>query len=95
MGIDYSGNIISISDEEGNKYQLEHLDTFEFEGRIYMAFFPADLDIDDPGYGLLFMRVEEENGEDFLANLEDEEEERVYDFYMESIYEDDEDLPEE
>ena len=54
MGIDYSGNIISISDEEGNNYQLEHLDTFEFEGRIYMAFVPADLDIDDPGYGLLF-----------------------------------------
>ena len=32
MSEEYSGNIISISDEEGNNYELEHLDTIEMDG---------------------------------------------------------------
>ena len=32
MSEEYSGNIISISDEDGNNYELEHLDTIEMDG---------------------------------------------------------------
>lgn len=94
MSNDFGDNIISISDEEGNNYQLEHLDTFTFEDNVYMVFVPADRDVSAPDYGLLLLRSEEEDGEDYLANLDEEEEQRVYEYYMrilEDQEEDDED----
>ncbi len=94
MSNDFGDNIITISDEEGNNYQLEHLDTFTFEDNVYMVFVPADRDVSDPDYGLLLLRSEEEDGEDYLANLDEEEEQRVYEYYMrilEDQEEDDED----
>jgi len=92
------GTILSISDEEGNNYQIEHLCSLEHNGAYYMAFVPADIPETDERYGLLFMRsVEGDDGESYLETLTEEEEAEVHDKFMELLYgdEDEEDDPEE
>ena len=87
MDSEFGGDIYSISDEDGTEYQLEHLDTIEIDGVYYMAFLPADMDEDDPDYGFVFLK--QEDGEEFFQNLTDEEEERVYNIFIERLYSDD------
>ena len=41
MSEEYGANFITVTDEEGNEFELEHLDTIEFQGQTYLAFFPA------------------------------------------------------
>ena len=65
MNEDFGGDIITISDEDGNEFDLELLDTIEFEGQTYCVFVPADIenmDVNDPDYGLIFLKSREENG---------------------------------
>ena len=59
MNEDFGGDIITISDEDGNEFDLELLDTIEFEGQTYCVFVPADIenmDVNDPDYGLIFLK---------------------------------------
>ena len=44
---EYGDDFIVISDEDGNEYELEHLDTIEFEGQVYMAFLPVSENEED------------------------------------------------
>ena len=98
MSNDYGGTFITLTDENGEKVVLEYLDTVEYNGNIYMAFFPTldeDVDPDEAeeseDYGLIIMRVETVNGEDELVTLEDEEEaEAVYNVFMEEAFSEDE-----
>ena len=91
MSNDYGGTFITLTDENGEEVVLEYLDTVEYNGNIYMAFFPTldeDVDPDEAeeseDYGLIIMRVETVNGEDELVTLEDEDEaEAVYNVFME------------
>ena len=89
MSEEFGGDIYSISDEEGNEYSLEHLDTIELDGVYYLAFLPADMDEDDDDYGIVLLKMNE--GEDFFSALTEEEEDRVYDIFMEKLFGDDED----
>ena len=90
---------ITLTDENGEEVVLEYLDTVEYNGNIYMAFFPTldeDVDPDEAeeseDYGLIIMRVETVNGEDELVTLEDEDEaEAVYNVFMEEAFSEDED----
>ena len=70
MSNDYGGTFITLTDENGEEVVLEYLDTVEYNGNIYMAFFPTldeDVDPDEAeeseDYGLIIMRVETVNGE--------------------------------
>ena len=88
---EYGADFITITDEEGNSFELEHLDTLEFEGETYMAFLPADMDEEDPDYGIIILKVIEENGEQIFSTLDSEEEEQdVYEQFMERIFADEE-----
>lgn len=62
MGEDFGSTYITIEDEEGNEFELEQLATMEFNGQEYSAFLPADMSEDDPDYGYIILRIEEENG---------------------------------
>ena len=42
MQEEYGGNFITVTDEDGNEFELEHLDTIEWNGQTYLAFFPAE-----------------------------------------------------
>ncbi|MBQ3276632.1 MAG: DUF1292 domain-containing protein [Oscillospiraceae bacterium] len=87
MNEDFGGDYITIADEEGNEFELELLDTIELDGQSYSVFVPADIedmDVNDPDYGLIFLRNREENGEEFFDSIDDDEElDRVYQYYQE------------
>ena len=88
---EYGADYISLTDEDGNEFELEVLDTIEFEGSTYTVFLPADIDsmsTDDPDYGFVILKCVEENGEELYGSVDDEEElERVYEFYMDMVEE--------
>ena len=85
MNEDFGGDIITIADDEGNQYELEILDVLEVDGVSYTVFVPADIDkmdVNDPDYGLIFLRNREENGEEFFESIDDDAElDRVYELY--------------
>lgn len=92
MNDEYGSDFISVTDEEGNEFELEHLGTLEYRGMTYMCFVPAGMDEDDEEFGMIILKVVEENGEELLADVDDEDElNRVYDKFMEELFaEDDE-----
>ncbi|MDR0935778.1 MAG: DUF1292 domain-containing protein [Oscillospiraceae bacterium] len=85
---DFGATIISISDEEGNEYNIEHLDTLEHNGREYMSFCEADIPDDETPSMFVFEVVEdEETGEDLFATIDDETLlEEIYELFMERLY---------
>ncbi len=93
MSEEYGANFITVTDEEGNEFELEHLDTMELGGNTYLAFFPAvtEEDQENEDLGLIFMKVIRENGEELLSTLDsDEEAEMVYNAFMEELFEEEE-----
>ncbi len=94
MSEEYGADFITITDEDGNEFELEHLDTLEYNGQTYMAFFPAvedgkpteEVDLDEE-YGLVILKVIEVDGEEQLSTLEsDEELELVYQQFMDVLF---------
>ena len=91
MDNEYGDDYITITDEEGTEFELEHLDTLEFQGGTYMAFVPANMDEDDEDYGLILLKVIEENGEELFASIDSEDEQAsVYDAFMQRLFDEDE-----
>lgn len=96
MSDEYGANFITVTDDEGNEFELEHLDTIELNGNTYLAFFPAESAEaedapDEEELGLIIMKVVQENGEEILSTLDsDEEAEAVYEAFMEDLFEDEE-----
>ena len=86
MSEEFGPDFITVTDEDGNEFELEHLDTLEYNGQTYMAFFPAvegkedgsveDVDLDEE-YGLVILKVIEADGEEL---------ELVYQQFMESLF---------
>ena len=88
MDNDFGASFITIEDDDGNEFELEHLSTLEFEGEEYMVFLPADMAEDDPDYGFIILKVEEVDGEEQFVSVDDEEKlQRIYDYYMEMVFE--------
>ena len=96
MSEEFGSDFISVTDDEGNSFELELLDTLEFEDETYSAFLPADMDEDDPDYGIIILKVVEENGEELFGSVDDEEElRRVYERFMEILFDDEEEEADE
>ena len=75
MSEEYGNDFITLTDEDGNEIELEHLDTVEYNGQTYMAFLPAEMSLED-AYELFILKVElEDDGEEVLVSLDDEDEE--------------------
>ena len=94
MADEYGPTFITVTDEDGKEIVLEFVDALEHNGQQYQAFFPAETegeDEDDPDNGLVILKVLHEDGEDILPTLDsDEELETVYDLFMESLFDEDE-----
>lgn len=89
MSEEYGPDFVTVTDDDGNEFELEHLGTLEYEGREYMAFVPADMDEDDEDFGLILLKVIEENGEQLLSDIDDEEElDAVYERFMAELFAD-------
>ena len=85
MSEEFGPDFITVTDEDGNEFELEHLDTLEYQGQTYMAFTPAvpfdnddtdpaEVDLDDEETGIVIMKVVEEHGEELLSTLDTDEE---------------------
>ena len=99
MSEEFGPDFITVTDEDGNEFELELVDTLEHNGVVYFALFPAvaedeetgepvDVDADDEEYGLVIMKAMEEDGEEILSTPDSEEElEEVYALFMERFFE--------
>ena len=100
MSEEFGPDFITVTDEEGNEFELEHVDALDYNGQTYMAFFPAiqgeeqedgveEVDLDDEENGLIILKVVQVDGEDQLSTLDsDEELELVYQQFMEALFAD-------
>ena len=98
MSEEYGATFITVTDEDGNEIELEHLDTMEVNGTTYMAFFPAETEEEAVAeeLGLIILKVIEENGEEILSTLDsDEEMELVYNQFMEELFNEEDEEDEE
>ena len=88
MSEDFGPPILTLTDDDGNELVLEYKDALEVDGQLYQAFFPAETEgEEDPDAGLVILKVLHEDGEDILSTLDsDEELEKVYDLFMESLF---------
>ena len=101
MSEEFGPDFISVTDEEGNEFELELVDSLEHRGITYYAMFPAvsedeetsepaDVDADEE-YGLVIMKVIQEGGEELLSTPDsDEELDEVYQLFMERFFAEDE-----
>ncbi len=96
MNDEFGPNFVTLTDDEGNDIELEYVDALEHNGTTYMAFFPvveedSEDEENEEEYGLVILKSQMENGEEFLVTIDDEEEiDRVYDLFMEQILADEE-----
>ena len=96
MSEDFGPNFVTLTDDEGNDVELEYVDALEYNGTTYMAFFPvveedSEEEENEEEYGLVILKSQMENGEEFLVTVDYEEEiDKVYDLFMEQILSDEE-----
>ena len=90
MSETFGNDFLTIEDEDGSVFELEVLGTFEHDGKEYLAALPADMEETDPDFGIILLRVEEENGEELYASIDDDDElDAVYQTYMQILMEED------
>lgn len=79
--MDYTPEIFTLTDEEGNEHEFELMDVMEENGTVYYALVPYTEDPEamiEEDTELVILKVGEENGEEFLATIDnDEEYERI------------------
>ena len=86
MADEYGSDFITITDEDGNEFEVEVLSTVEYNGASYMAVSPADGE-DDLRLEVSILKSVEEDGEPLLCAIDDEAElQAVYDLVMDSLY---------
>ena len=96
MNDEFGPNFVTLTDDEGNDIELEYVDALEHNGTTYMAFFPvveedSEDEENEEEYGLVILKSQMENGEEFLVTIDDEDEiDKVYDLFMEQMMEDEE-----
>ena len=79
-------DLLTIEDENGETFDLEVLGSFEVNDQEYMAALPADMEETDPDYGIILLRVEEEDGMEVYASIDDDDElDLVYETYMQIL----------
>lgn len=71
-------DLVTVVDDDGKEYMFEELDRIETEdGNKYVALIPVledEIEILDDDGDVLILKVLEENGENFLIQIEDEDE---------------------
>lgn len=72
MSEEFGNDFVTLTDEDGNEVEFEHIDTVEYKGETYLAFIPAELALEEEAE-VVILQVVEENGEEILATVEDDE----------------------
>lgn len=84
MSEEYGNDFVTIIDDDGNEFELELLDTIDYNGESFSAFLPTDMDENDPDYGLIILRiVVDENGDELFESIDDDDKlQEVYEMFM-------------
>ena len=84
MSEEFGSDYITIIDDEGEEFELEVLDSMDYNGESYMAFLPANMAEDDPDYGIIILRVaQDESGEELFESIDDDAKlQDVYEHFM-------------
>ena len=90
MNEDFGTDFITIVDDDGQEFELEVLDSLEMNGKNFMAFLPADMDEEDPNFGMIILRsILDENGDTLYESVDDDEElDQVYDEFVKRLFDD-------
>ena len=90
MSGEYGNDFITIVDDDGQEFELEVLDTMDYNGETYSAFLPANMDETDPDYGIIILRVvTDENGDELFESIDDDEQlQDVYEHFMVLLFDD-------
>ena len=90
MSEDREPMFITLTDEDGQEFELEFLDDLEYNGVAYKIFQTTeseDEEANEEEAGLVIMKVIVENGEEILSLPDSEEEANaVYDLFMEELF---------
>lgn len=73
----YEPDIISVTDEDGNEILFELLERYENDNGVYVAITEYRDDAEDiveADYEVIILKVAEENGDEYLEEIEDEAE---------------------
>ena len=93
MSEDFGATFITLTDDEGKEIVLEFIDALEYNGQVYQAFFPAEIEGEEENEddGLIILKVIHIDGEELLSTLDSEEEaDAVYELFVENLFEDEE-----
>lgn len=90
MSEEFGSDFITIIDDDGAEFELEVLDTMDYKGQNFTAFLPADMDEDDPDYGIIILRcVTDENGDELFESIDDDDElQDVYEHFSRILFDD-------
>ncbi len=91
MSEEYTPDLYTLEDEEGNEQVFEMLDAMEFEGEKYFALTPyhenADEMLEDSGE-VVILKSEFEGDEEMMVSIDDDDEyERIGEIFMKRIEE--------
>ena len=71
----FGSDYITITDDEGHEYELEVLNTLEYNGCNYLAVIPAEGDeVSTANLQVYIIKSVEEHGESILYSVDDENE---------------------
>ena len=96
MSEEYGSDFVTMIDDKGEEFTLEVVECIDYNGKPYPAFLPADVDENDPDYGLVLLcNAVDENGEEVFDTIDDDDElEDVYNQFMRILFDDeDEEAP--
>ena len=86
----FGDDYITLTDEDGQEFEVEVLATVEYNGMDYMGVCPAGME-DESELEVSILKVVEEDGEAILEAVTDDDElEAVYNLLLEDDSEDDE-----
>ena len=95
---EYGDNIISISDDEGNDFELLVLDEADMNGVHYLALTEAKNPDEEENLEVIILKViqDEESGEDLLSTVDsDDELEAIYQIFADQMFADDDGVPDD
>ena len=92
MSEDFGSDFITIVDDDGQEFELEVLDSMDYNGESYVAVLPANMDESDPDYGIIILRsVLDENGDELFESIDDDDQlQDVYEHFMVLLFDDEE-----
>ena len=95
---EYGDNIISISDDEGNDFELLVLEEADMNGVHDLALTEAKNPDEEENLEVIILKViqDEESGEDLLSTVDsDDELEAIYQIFEDQMFADDDGVPDD